>query len=384
MVDTTNQNVVDENAAEEQILMQAEKRSVLRMVKWLLYFVYVFLAYFILLKLAPILMPLIVAAAIAYLLDPLVDKGVARGMSRPMMVGLLIVGFLVTFVGLIVLFLPLMVEELAAIIKDMPQSAEGLRAWVLQKTGIEIPASWDAYLSVEALKSGLQSWSTELGDIVSQAIGGAFSAIGTMIHMLMIPVFTYYLLTDWDLVVKRVDAMVPHRHRRGTREVCKEIDSVVSNWIRGQFIVTAILTVLYAIAFKVLDVPMGIVVGAIVGAITIIPFLGTIVGCIFTIGLLLIDWQGPGQLLSVGAVFLVLHLLEAGVLTPKMLGHRVGLGEVGALFSIIAGGHLLGFVGMLLAIPLAASVAVLARRAYRYYESTDFYQEKSIIETPGA
>ena len=130
---------------------------------------------------------------------------------------------------------------------------------------------------------------------------------------------------------------------------------------------------LYAGSLFGLDVPLAIPLGFIVGLLTIIPFLGTFVGAGLTAILILLNWQGPGLAIGVTVTFVVLHLLEAAVLTPKIVGKRVGLGESGALFAVLAGGQLLGFAGVLLAVPLAASVAVLIRRLVRYYEESEFY-----------
>lgn len=159
--------------------------------------------------------------------------------------------------------------------------------------------------------------------------------------------------------------------------VTVEIDSAVSSWVRGQLIVTTSLGFCYAFVFRLIDVPMGFTIGAIVGLLTIIPFLGTFVGAVLTVSVVALNYTGPSVLIGVGITFMVLHLLEAAVLTPKLVGQKVGLGEVGALFAGLAGGKLLGFTGVLLAVPLAASVAVIIRRTLTYYRSSDFFVEGS-------
>ena len=130
---------------------------------------------------------------------------------------------------------------------------------------------------------------------------------------------------------------------------------------------------LYALCFFPLQVPLAVPIGLLVGLLTIIPFLGTFVGAGITFMFILLDWQSWGQVAGVGAVFVGLHLLEAAVLTPKIVGKKVGLGESGALFAVLAGGQLLGFAGVLLAVPLAASIAVLIRRVMRFYEDSEFF-----------
>jgi predicted PurR-regulated permease PerM len=169
------------------------------------------------------------------------------------------------------------------------------------------------------------------------------------------------------------------------RELARQIDAVVSNWVRGQAIVTSILAVLYAICFSIVGMPLSVPIGLLVGALTVIPFVGTAVGA----GIAALVTLGTGSdmqtLAMVGGVILVLHVLEAGVLTPKIVGHRVGLSESAALLAVVAGGKLLGFVGVVLAVPIAATVAVLVRYAVRYYETTAFFGRESdadVVITP--
>jgi predicted PurR-regulated permease PerM len=171
------------------------------------------------------------------------------------------------------------------------------------------------------------------------------------------------------------------------RELARQVDGVVSNWVRGQAIVTSILAVLYAIAFSIVGMPLSVPIGLLVGALTVIPFVGTAVGA----GIAALVTLGAGgedsmrTLALVGAVIVVLHLLEAAVLTPKIVGHRVGLSESAALLAVVAGGKLLGFVGVVLAVPIAATVAVLIRYAVRYYETTAFFGRESdadVVITP--
>jgi predicted PurR-regulated permease PerM len=179
--------------------------------------------------------------------------------------------------------------------------------------------------------------------------------------------------------------MIPPRRRSEVREVVREIDRVVAGWVRGQAIVTTILAILYAIAFSIVGMPLSVPIGLLVGALTVIPFVGTFVGAAIA-GLVVLADGGSLQMLgAVGAVIVVLHLLEAAVLTPKIVGHRVGLSESGALLAVVAGGKLLGFVGVVLAVPLAATFAVLVRYAVRYYEHTAFFGRESdadVVVTP--
>jgi predicted PurR-regulated permease PerM len=217
------------------------------------------------------------------------------------------------------------------------------------------------------------------------AVGGVLTFIAHAAEFLLVPVFAFYFLVDWPNMLRRIDNLVPPRNRRGIREMATQIDSVVAGWVRGQAIVTSILAVLYAIGFTIVGMPLSVPIGIVVGILTVIPFVGTLVGAVIAAAVTIAGGGSLTTLGEVGAVILVLHLLEAGFLTPKIVGHRVGLSESGALFAVVAGGKLLGFVGIVLAVPLAATVAVLVRYAVRYYEHTEFFGRETdadVVITP--
>lgn len=361
--------------SEAQSQRSEEERHVLAMVKWLLYLVFVVVAYLIVRVLGPVLTPVLAAAAVAYLLDGAVDRLTRGGMSRTLAVGGLLVGFIALVVAVIVLVAPLVVNEIEVFVAALPGLVERASHWLASEFGIEVPGDWKAFLEGKQVRSFLESAALPASEIAAAALGGALGFLGWLAELLLVPVFAFYFLIDWDHIVSRAHAFVPPRHRSRVAEIAGEIDLAVSHWIRGQLTVMAVLAALYATAFKIIGLHLGITIGVIVGLLTVIPFLGTFVGAALALFMVVLDWQGPGQLAAVGAIFLVLHLLEAAVLTPRLVGKRVGLGEVGALFAVLAGGELLGFAGVLLAVPIAASVAVLVRRAIRYYEATPFFIE---------
>jgi predicted PurR-regulated permease PerM len=352
-----------------------DERHILVMVKWLLYLVFVALAYLVLRVLGPVFTPVLAAAAVAYLLDGAVDRLTARGLHRTAVVAGLLFGFIALVVVVVVLVAPLVVEEIEVFVAALPGLVERAAHWLASEFGIEVPSDWKAFLQGEQMRSLLHSAALPASKIAAAAVGGALGFLGQLAELLLVPVFAFYFLVDWDHIVSRAHAFVPPRHRARVAEIAGEIDAAVSQWIRGQLIVTSILVALYAFAFRLIGLKLGITMGVVVGLLTIIPFLGTLVGAGLALLMVVLDWQGPGQLVAVAATFLVLHLLEAAVLTPRLVGKRVGLGEVGALFAVLAGGQLLGFAGVLLAVPIAASVAVLVRRAIRYYEATPFFVE---------
>ncbi|HUS68701.1 MAG TPA: AI-2E family transporter [Kofleriaceae bacterium] len=361
-----------------------EERHILGMVRWLLYLVFVVVAYLILRKLGPILSPVLAAAGVAYLLDRLVDRLAARGMNRTLAVVLLLGGFVALVVALMVVVLPQISQELARFARALPGLVERATAWLASDYGIEVPSDWKESLKGPEVRSFLERAAGPLSVAAAAAVGGFLGFLGFLAELLLVPVFAFYFLVDWDGIVRRVHAMVPPRHRAHVADVAREIDTAVSAWIRGQFIVMAILAALYAVAFKIIGLHLGITIGIITGLMTVIPVVGVLTGAGLAFLVLMLDWHGPGPVMATAGVFLVLNVVEGFILTPRLVGKRVGLGEVGALFAVLAGGQLLGFTGVLLAVPIAASVAVLVRRAMRYYEGSSFFNEGSELAVAAA
>ncbi len=358
---------------------------VLRLVRWLLVLGFVVLGWIVLGYLAHVLAPILAAVGIAYLLNPVLDRLVQHGMSRPIGAGVLLVAF-VALVSLVLLFaVPRIAEQVSEFVQDLPRFVQNLSTWAEDRFGLDIPIDWKVYLQSEEARHSLTSASAPLKVIALAVVGGLFSVLGVLAELLLVPVFAFYFLADWPHLWRRLDHMVPPRRRAPVRELVRQIDRVVSNWVRGQLIVTSLLAVLYAIAFTVVGMPLAVPIGLVVGALTVIPFVGTFVGAVIAV---LVTLGGGGSmhtLALVGGVIVVLHLLEAAVLTPKIVGHRVGLSESAALLAVVAGGKLLGFVGVVLAVPIAATVAVLVRYAVRYYERTAFYGHESdadVVITP--
>ena len=350
-----------------------EERQVVAMVRWLLYAVFVVIGYVVVKYLATVLAPILAAFGIAYLLDPIVERMVARGVSRAVAATLILVVFAAAVIGAVVALAPRVVHEVGVFIRELPVMIDNVAGWARTELGIEVPADWRAYLKSADLENVLHDAAGPARAFATAAVGGVFSLLGFLAELLLVPVFAYYFLLDWTHINDRLARMVPPRRRGKVLAVLAEVDGVVAGWVRGQATVTIILAVLYATAFSIVGIHLAIPVGLMVGMLTVIPFVGTFVGAALAIGLTLLDWQGIQPVAGVAVVIVVLHVLEAAVLTPKIVGHRVGLSESAALFAVVAGGKLLGFVGVLLAVPIAATVAVLLRHAVRYYETTSFF-----------
>jgi predicted PurR-regulated permease PerM len=362
----------------------ADEQQVVTMIRWLLYAVFVVVGYWIVSHVAHVIAPILVAAGIAYLLDPVLERMVARGMSRTWAATILLVSFLGAVVVLGIVLIPIAIHEVQEFITDLPRMIDNAVQW-LKGQGVELPEvplfatgelgeeGWKSYLQSPEFKAMIEDAIGPAQALLLAAVGGLFSLLAFLAELLLIPVFAYYFLLDWPNITERIKKIIPPRRRGKVLEILGEIDGVVAGWVRGQGIVTSILAVLYAIGFSIVGIHLAVPIGLLVGALTVIPFVGTFVGAAIVYLVTILDWQGVEPLVGVGIVIIVLHVLEAAVLTPKIVGHRVGLSESAALFAVVAGGKLLGFVGILLAVPIAATVAVLVRHAFRKYEKSQFF-----------
>jgi len=347
------------------------------MLRWLLIAVFVVLGWIVLRFLASVLGPILAALGIAYMLDPVLERLVRRGMSRGVGAAILLVTCVTVIVTAVTFAAPRVYDQLLEFVTDLPRMVDNLSVWLHDHFSIDLPADWKAFVSKQHLQDAIGGASGPLRELATAAVGGVFHLLGVMAEVLLIPVFSFYFLVDWPNLLHRIDHTIPPRRRREVREIGREIDGVVANWVRGQAIVTSILAVLYAIGFTAVGMPLSLPIGLLVGGLTVIPFVGTFVGAAIAALVTIADGGSLQTLGMVGGVILCLHLLEAGVLTPKIVGHRVGLSESGALFAVVAGGKLLGFVGVVLAVPIAATCAVLVRYAMRYYEHTAFFGRES-------
>lgn len=359
--------------------------QVLTMLRILLILLFVVMGWIVLSYLTGVLAPILAALGIAYLLSPILEQLVRRGINRPLGAGLLLAGALGIGIALISIAVPKIADQLSDFVRDLPTMVSQVDRWLGDHFGFEIPTEWRQYLESSEVRDALGHTAQPMQRLAEAALGGIFGLLGVLAELLLVPVFAYYFLVDWPNLLRRLEHAVPPRKRAVVRDLVREIDRVIANWVRGQAIVTSILAVLYAIAFTIAGMPLSVPVGVVVGVLTIIPFVGTFVGAGITLVVIVATGANLSLLGAVAVIFVVLHLLEAAVLTPKIVGHRVGLSESGALLAVVAGGKLLGFVGVVLAVPLAATFAVFVRYAVRYYESTAFFGRESdadVVITP--
>jgi predicted PurR-regulated permease PerM len=233
-----------------------ETTQVLGLLRWLLILTFVVLAYFVLSYLAAVLAPILTALGIAYLLNPPLEWLVRRGASRAVGAGLLLVAFVASLAIAITFLAPTVAHQLSEFVLSLPRFFDNLSVWTQEHLKIQIPSDWKAYMSSDHLRDMLGEVSGPVREIASAAVGGVFSVLGVLAELLLIPVFSYYFLTDWPNILRRLDHMIPPRRRAQMREVARDVDRVVAGWVRGQAIVTTTLAILYAVGFTAIGMPL--------------------------------------------------------------------------------------------------------------------------------
>lgn len=323
--------------------------------------------------LGPILTPFLAGALLAYMFDPLVDRLEKHGWSRVSGTVAVIVLAGLAVSGLILIALPLFQGQFAELSQRLPAFLDLLQTrflpWLQQTFGVTIAPNLDA----------LKSWMTEQatensGGWLPSLQTGALAVLGVAINLLLIPVVMFYLLKDWDVMVARVAALVPRPWMGTATRVARSMDAVVGEFMRGQLAVMTILALYHAIALWVLGLDYALPIGMLTGLLSFVPFLG--IGLGLTLALLVAllqfgDWSGVAW---VAGIFMVGQFLEGYVITPRIVGDRVGLHPVAVIFALAAFGQLFGFVGVLLAVPLAAVLLVALRELRGVYMTSTVYR----------
>jgi len=330
--------------------------------------------------LTQVLVPVVSALVLAYLLDPLVGF-LQRRFKLARWVGTTLLFFIAMIITVlaVLLLLPVIVHELQSFAAAVPGYVARIRdtliPWMESTFGVTVPHTLDE-LSTRA-GANLQALATQLmgplGGVAGRVIestAGVFSTVGTLV---LIPVFTFYFLPKYPQITAGALELIPPRYRAWVSDTAREIDRVLAAWIRGQVTVMACLAVAYSIGLSIVGIQMAVLIGVITGTLAFIPYVGFGIGAIMAIIVCLLEYQGPGQLVGVAIVFAVVQAAEGFVLTPYLVGDRVGLGPVGVLLALLIGGSLFGFVGVLLAVPVAAAVVVVLRRALSAYRSSAFF-----------
>ncbi|UWQ30013.1 AI-2E family transporter [Leisingera sp. M527] len=322
-----------------------------------------------------VLMPFILGAAIAYMIDPIADRLESWGMSRTAATAAITAGALMVFLLLLVVVVPTLVSQMIDLAQVLPQLLRDARAFAIE----QFPSVFEENSRIhQALTAFLQTLQSRAVEVLQSVAGSAVSLLNVVVLLVIVPVVAVYLLLDWDRMVARIDELLPRDHQPVIRRIAGEIDAVLASFIRGMGTVCLILGTYYAVALMLVGLNFGLAVGFIAGLVTFIPYLGALIGGALAIGLALFqfwgDWVSIGL---VGIIFAIGQVAEGNFLTPKLVGSSVGLHPVWLLLALSVFGALFGFVGMLVAVPVAAALGVVARFLTEQYLHSRLYQGQS-------
>ncbi|NCO22711.1 MAG: AI-2E family transporter [Rhodobacterales bacterium] len=327
---------------------------------------------FVMWWLGNVILPFVLGGAIAYLLDPIADRLQRWGLGRVAATAAITVLALLLFVVLALAVIPTLINQATGLIEAAPKIAGNLQTFLTER----FPGIMD---EGSVLRNSLSSLGTTVQSRGGQLLNGVLSSVGGIVNVLVlfviVPVVAFYLLLDWDDMVAKIDEMIPRDHVVTVRKIARDIDTTLAGFIRGQGTVCLILGIYYAGALALVGLNFGLVIGAIAGALTFIPYVGALVGGVLAIGLALFQFWGDWLwIVAVAVIFQAGQLIEGNVLTPKLVGGSVGLHPVWLIFALSAFGALFGFVGLLVAVPVAASLGVIIRYALAQYKLSLLYR----------
>lgn len=343
--------------------------------KWLLLGVLVFGGWLIYL-LAPVLTPFLISALLAYLGDPLVDRLEARKFSRTLGVVVVFTIMTLLFLILLLVMIPLLEKQISILIEKVPQWIDWFQQSVLpgiaSYAGFETP-SLDTSAFKRALMGNWQSLSGALGEMFGKLTHSGLVVVNWLAFLLLIPVVTFYLLRDWDILVAKVNDLLPRRIEGIVTRLAKECDAVLAEFFRGQLSVMLALAIIYTLGLMIVGLDLAFLIGILAGLVSFVPYLGFVVGIVVAGIAAVMQFHDAIHLLYVAVVFGIGQALEGMVLSPLLVGDRIGLHPVAVIFAVMAGGQLFGFFGVLLALPVAAMIVVILRHWQEIYKVSDFY-----------
>ena len=322
-----------------------------------------------------ILMPFVAGMALAYVLDPLADRLEAFGAPRALATTAALFAFLAALFATIMLFVPLIEDQVAGFARRLPALFQDASAGLADVTALA-PESLDPsrVLAVAGAVAEMQKAVAEWGLAAARRLFASGVAALNLAGLLVItPVVAWYLLRDWDRLVARVDGLLPRDHAETLRGLAREVDVRLAGFVRGQALVCLILGVAYAAALEIAGLDYGLVIGLISGIVSFIPFVGSLTGLALSAGFGYLQFGWSAHLFLLAFVFFAGQAVEGYYLTPKLVGDRVGLHPVWVMFALLAGGALFGFLGMLLAVPVAAVVGVMARFCIERYLASGLF-----------
>lgn len=323
------------------------------------------------------LLPFVLGMAVGYLLDPVVERMARRGLSRGAAAGILVGGSYAIGTTVVLLLAPIVLDQVAAFIGHLPRYLEAL--YGLARPFLERAAALAGLRGADDLAPQLaaaaQRMAGPLGGLARGLLERGLALVNVVLLLAVTPVVAFYLLRDWPRVIAEIDGWLPREHAETIRAQARAIDRVLSGFVRGTAIVCAALAAFYALALSLAGLDFGLTIGLAAGAVSFVPYVGTLFGLVASVGVALFQfWPDWLRVALVFGIFVTGQVLSDYLLTPWLVGDRVGLHPLWVMFGVLAGGALFGFVGMLVAVPACAVIGVLARFAIERYRTSTLYR----------
>jgi predicted PurR-regulated permease PerM len=342
---------------------------------------------FVLYIFSEILLPFVAGMVLAYFLDPVADRLEALGLSRLMATIVILIAFLIVLALGLVILIPILARQFYDLMSIAPEYLGKLQQMIMDFD----PQWFEQRFGVKAadLRSGMESLLTSGVGFISavfQSIWDSGVALFNIAGLLVVtPVVAFYMLLDWDHMVAKVDSWVPRDYVATVRQIATDINSSTAGFVRGQGTLCLVLGFMYAVGLTAVGLKFGILIGLFAGLISFIPYIGSMLGLVVSIGVAIVQfWPDWKMVAAVAAVFAVGQFIEGNILQPRLVGKSVGLHPVWLMFALFAFGVLFGFVGLLIAVPAAAAVAVLIRFAISRYLASPLYQGNELAAPPAA
>lgn len=332
-------------------------------------------AAFLLWVLSPVLLPFVAGLAIAYFMDPVADRLERLGLPRWLCAISSLLIFVLIIVLLALLLVPLLQQQIATLIAALPGYAEKIRSslipWIEQNLQRLSPS--DVARLRDAAGGYVGDAVSVGGDVLKRVFTGGLAVFDVLTLMVITPVVAFYMLRDWDRLIGNIDRALPRRHATTIRAEALKVDATLAGFLRGQALVCLCLGAYYAIALSLVGLEFGATIGIMAGALSFIPYVGTILGFIGSMGLAFAQFDDSTLIVIVAVIYVIGQLVEGNILSPKLVGDRVGLHPVWVIFALMAFGSLFGFLGVLVALPVAAVIGVLVRFMLAKYMVSKYY-----------
>jgi len=326
--------------------------------------------------LSPILSPFLLAAILAYICDPVVGKLQRRRVPRSLGTVIVLLCLLAMVVALFLILLPLVIKESTLLAERMPGFIERINGellpWLRETTGLAIQL--DSVTVRKLITDGVKNSEGLPEKILSSLTFGGLAIVGFFANLVLVPVVLFYLLRDWPLLIERIDQLVPRRWHERVSTLAREVDAVLAEFLRGQLLVMLLMSVYYCVALWIVGLEVALPIGIVTGILVFVPYLGVTIGLVLATIAAMMQFGSIGGVIPVWIVIGIGQLLEGFVVTPWLVGDRIGLHPLVVIFALLAFGQLFGFFGVLLALPASAALLVWLRHLRQDYLVSPIYR----------